>query len=132
MNDQEELDQLIDKFMNHDKLERPSLNFTDKVMSEVAKANDRKIVYQPLLPKYVMVIGLLGIIVFAFLGVNSNGTDQDISGYLLNFQEVNSWFSNVLGSFEISKELSYTVIITGLMVCVQVLFLKKHFDKRFA
>jgi len=131
MNNQEELNQLIDKFMNDDKLETPSLNFTDKVMTAVHTVDSRKIVYRPLMPKYVMVLVLLCVITFSVLGIYYGGTAPDISQYTLNLQEVNSWFSNVFHNVEISNTLSYTIVLTGLMVCIQVFFLKKHFDKRF-
>ncbi len=131
MNDQEELNQLMDRFMNDDKLETPPLDFTEKVMTAVHTVQRRKIVYRPLVPKYVMIIVLLCVVTFTVVGIAYGDMTLDISQYLSGLQDVNLWFTNFFHSVKISNTLSYTIVLTGLMVCIQVFFLKKHFDKRF-
>ncbi len=131
MNDQEELNQLMDRFMNDDKLETPPLDFTEKVMSAVHTVQRRKIVYRPLVPKYVIIIVLLCVIAFSVVAIDYGDMNTDIAQYLSGLQDVNLWFSNFFHSVKISNTLSYTIVLTGLMVCIQVFFLKKHFDKRF-
>lgn len=128
--DEKNIEAFIDKLMSADTLEQPSVNFTDKVMSQVeAVSNTKAIVYKPLISKTVWFI-----IIGAFIA---------LAGYLtINETKANnSWFnrfdwSNVsFNLFEnvssnLSSTLMYAVVFLAIMVSVQVPLLKHYFNKR--
>lgn len=140
MNEQTDkyLDQLAKKVMKDASLETPSFDFTNIVMSQVSALSHKKVIaYKPLISKTGWIFILVGILILVFFVLFGNQTSS--SGWLntMGF----SMFSNnamtqvflnfKIPSFTISKTLTYAIVFFGIMVCIQIPFLKHHFNQRF-
>ena len=135
MNQQEDkyLDHLAKKVMKEASLESPSFNFTNAVMSQVkAFETNTATMYKPLISKtgwlFISAI-LLGVISYAIFGTNTADSGWlsrvDLS-VLSNFK-----VTNLLSGVAIPKTVTYAVVLFGLMLSVQILFLKRHLNKQF-
>lgn len=135
MNQQEDkqLDHLAKKIVKEASLESPSLNFTNAIMSQIkALEMNSATIYKPLISKTgwgVISMILLGAILYVILGSNTES-----SGWLSNVDlSVLSNFklTNLFSGIAIPKSVTYGVVLFGLMLSIQVLFLKRHFNKQF-
>lgn len=128
------LDNLTKKVIKSGALESPSFNFTDAVMSQVKALDKNQLtVYKPLISKKMwalILVSFLSILVYILFF----GTQTEPSGWLstVDFSALtNNSVSNSLSSFKLSKTVMYTIVLFGIMFCIQIPFLKNHFDKRF-
>jgi hypothetical protein len=130
VNENKELEKLVDKMMRETALDSPSFDFTSKVMSQVLAAKQREVtVYKPLISTTAF-IALFGLF-FVFCGcLFMYGEGQNESLYTaIDYRKI---FNNrLLSGFSISKITVYAVMVSTLMFCIQIPFLKNHFDKRF-
>ena len=123
------LDDLTKKIIKDTAIERPSFNFTNIVMAKVnVLADNKAIVYRPLISKvgWFFVIGLfVAVLIYTlFFGNQTEGLDL--------FDKVDfSLLSNYLPDFKFSKTVTYSIVLFGLMLSIQIPILKHHFDKRF-
>lgn len=121
----------LENFTNHimkgTALESPSYDFTSKVMFRALATQKSKVAaYKPLIPKSVFA-GVFGCFVAAFICLPDNATPQ-----------TSRWFSDLysglMGSsahffaFEFSEIATYAVVFATLVLFVQILLLKKHFE----
>lgn len=123
-NEDKFLEKLVDTIMKDSKLEKPSLDFTAKVMSQVLTTKTSEVyVYKPLISKYVfiLVFGCL-ITLFFYLKPQTDNSFNRLS---------DSVFYNIIrmSLFSFSKITVYSVGITTLLLFIQISFLKKHFEK---
>lgn len=132
MDDQKKLEGMIDKFMEHDELTAPSIDFTKKVMANVAAIQTNKTIAKPLFSKRVWFMTAAAVTICVYLAFNLSGNSPIATEYLSGFNSFNTWLSKYTLNFKVSKTLIYSIVITGLMVCLQMFLLKKHFDRRFA
>ncbi|WP_242135519.1 hypothetical protein [Aestuariivivens marinum] len=123
------LDDLTKKIIKDTAIERPSFNFTNTVMANVnAIAENKATVYRPLISKTVwfFVIGLF-LVVFLYVLFFANQTEG-----LGWFNKIDfSLPSNYLPDFKFSKTVTYSIVLFGLMLSIQIPILKHHLDKRF-
>jgi hypothetical protein len=140
MNDQTDkyLDELAKKVIKDAPLETPSFNFTNAVMSQVAALNNNKITtYKPLISKTGWIFISIGILTLIFIILFGNKTES--SGWLstVDFSVLsNNKLSNTLlgfktSGFAITKTLGYALVLFSVMVCIQIPFLKHHFNQRY-
>ncbi len=121
-NSDNNLEKLMDDTMKHAGLEAPSLNFTAMVMSKVLAT--KSIAYKPLMPKSFFIV-VLGCFCALVLYLFTNGTSPK-----------NSWFDlSALSSiynmqFKFSQSTVFSVVVATFMLFVQIVFLKKHFNKQ--
>nr|WP_315176434.1 hypothetical protein [uncultured Flavobacterium sp.] len=128
-NENKDLEKFVDKMMSDLTLESPSVDFTSKVMAQVAatKASDVTL-YKPLIPKsiFIAVFGftcLLTIYLFIY--------GETTPGSWLNFINYDKLFNTrFLKGFAISKISIYAIVASTIMFCVQIGFLKNYFNKR--
>ncbi len=117
------LDKFSKKIFTEAAKEKPSFDFTSKVMSQIEATYAEKLIYKPLIPKAIWVLILVSLVFwFSYLFKN-------------HFEGGSGWFSSldlnsVFSNFNLSKSATYTIILFGVMVCVQVSFLKYYFAKR--
>lgn len=136
MNQQEDkyLDQIAEKIMKDASLESPSFNFTDAVMSrvEALEGNNAVITYKPLISKvgwFFILITLLGAIAYVLFGSNAeslgwlNGIDFSAFPSLKNV--------NILSGITIPKTVTYSVVLFGFMLSIQIFYIKRHLNKPF-
>lgn len=130
VNENKELEKLVDKMMRETALDSPSFDFTSKVMSQVlATKSSGATVYKPLISTtaFITIFGLI-FIFCAYLFMYGEGQDES----LFTTNHYSKLFNNrLLSGFSISKITVYAVVVSILMFCIQVPFLKNHLDKRF-
>ncbi|HEX9601326.1 MAG TPA: hypothetical protein VF985_07550 [Mariniflexile sp.] len=140
MNEQTDkyLDQLAKKVMKDAPLETPSFNFTDTVMSQVSALSYKKVTeYKPLISKTGWVFILVGILILVFFVLfgnqtSSSGWSNTIDFSMLSNNTMTQALSNFkIPSFTISKTSTYAIVLFGVMLCIQISFLKHHFNQRF-
>lgn len=127
------LDNLAKRIIKDSELQSPSLNFVDNVMARVNElAQSKTTVYRPLISKKVwaLIISVAALIVVAAI-FNGNSTN----GFALPERFILSRFSfgNLLEGFssiQLSEAFIYALIFFGIMLSLQMSFLKHYFDKR--
>lgn len=73
----------------------------------------------------------LGFIVLCFYFVLGAEKQEESWFSALDFSVLSkNKFANVFSDFTISETLKYGLLFFGLMLCIQILFLKNYFDKR--
>lgn len=132
MDNQKELEKLIDKLMTSDRLETPSVDFTNKVVDIAIKTKSERIEYKPLLPKWILYLTVVIVITFLVYGINLYVTSGTSTPYFKDLNKIGSWSSNFFAQFNFSKTVTYAIVISGLMICFHTLVLKKHFENRLA
>ena len=128
----EKLDTMLERLMRDEGLESPSFDFTNKVMDKVfALEVNSTLVYKPLISKkawFLMGLTFLAIIIYVLLNGSGEGSEWlsriNLSNYQFNL------FKNF--NFELSKTLSYGIVLFAVMIGVQVTLLKSYFDKRIS
>lgn len=126
------LDNLTKKVIKEAHLESPSFNFTASVMSQVTELSNNSVTeYKPLISKtgwIVISIVFLALITYMILGTQ----EASISWFdSLDWSVLsNNKLTSLLSGFSIPKTLTYAVVLFGFMLCIQVLFLKNHFNQR--
>ncbi len=127
------LDDLSRRVVEESTIESPSFNFTDSVMSKVNALHESKAtVYKPLISKTSWF--LIGFSVLAsILYILFFGTNTETSNWIqsISFSMLSNINMDILPSISISKTVTYAFLFFGLMICIQIPFLKNHFDKRF-
>lgn len=128
------LDDLTRKVMKVASIEKSSFNFTDTVMSQVNELSKSNVtVYKPLISKKTWIlisVGFLATIIYLIIKGESNTTSwlSTVDYSVIS----NNRLTNIISNFAISKTVSYGILLFGLMFCVQIPFLKHHFNQRFA
>tara|TARA_R110002049_G_scaffold137695_2_gene297737 strand:+ start:1614 stop:2030 length:417 start_codon:yes stop_codon:yes gene_type:complete len=127
------LDDLTKKVFKETSIESPSFNFTDAVMSQVnALSKSHVTVYKPLISKttwFLILVGFLAITIYALLYGSQTDSISWLSKLDFSFFSNNA-VSNTLSSLKLSKTVMYAIVLFGLMFCVQIPFLKHHFNQR--
>lgn len=126
------LDNLSRKVIGESAIENPSFDFTQTVMSQITALNSSKATtYVPLISKRVW--SLLAIVFVGVLGYLVLGSSNVESGWLSEIgidRFLNYEISNPLSGFNMSQTMIYSIVLFGLMFCVQIPLLKRYFDKR--
>lgn len=130
-NTDKNIEKLVERMLQEVEPDKPSINFTTKVMAEALALNKNKsMVYKPLLSRRTWIFIFLGIITVFIYSFITFGAAT--SGFNLNFTVFN-WdrLEKIFQSVQISSVTGNVIVFAALMVLIQILFLKKHLDKRF-
>jgi hypothetical protein len=127
------LEELTDRMMKEIDVEKPSMDFTNSIMQGIHEQETKKVTqYKPLISTPVWTglgitfMGLLYFIVSTNETTNSNWLNN------LDFSVlINNTFTDSITSFTLPKTMAYAIGLFGLMLCIQIPFLKHYFDKRF-
>ena len=127
------LDDLAKKIIKEGLIESPSFSFTESVMSQVLNLNkNHAIVYKPLISKSVWFLILAAIIMIVIYTVYFGGQSEDVSWInRIDFGVLSNNRITHLFHFNFSKTFTYAVVFSAIMIGVQVVFLKNHFNQRF-
>ncbi|MEM0574878.1 hypothetical protein [Flavobacterium polysaccharolyticum] len=128
-NENKDLEKFVDRMMSDLTLESPSVDFTSKVMTQVAatKASDVTL-YKPLIPKsiFIAVFGFTCLLTI-YLFIYGETTPES----WLNFINYDKLFNTrFLKGFAISKISMYAIVASTVMFCIQIGFLRNYFNKR--
>lgn len=128
------LDELSKKIIKEAALESPSFNFTDAIMSQVGtlSAKSSVTIYRPLISKNGwLVIAIVFITLLVIMVMSTEGYSLDVLNKL-NFSIIsNNKITEAVSSITVSRTFTYSIALFGLMLSVQIPWLKNHLDKRF-
>ena len=128
--DNKKIEDLVNKLMTADSLEKAPLDFTDKVMARVEALSDSKsIAYKPLIPKYLwwfIASSFIALLCY-FLFKEPTGDSSFLEKFNLPDISFNP-LDNL--SFEPSNTLMYAVVLFAIMFSIQIPILKQYFNKR--
>lgn len=125
------IEQLIEKMMDDDKLQSPSIDFTSKIMANVQVLEEKKLkIYKPLISKPIWIlIGLAVatlVIYVSLFSVSETDFKIDEIGKLYSDR-----MSRAFSGIHFSKNILYAILIVPIMILVQVGILKNYFDKKY-
>ncbi len=127
------LDQLSRKVMGKANMDRPSLDFTTLVMSQInALATSKAFVYKPLISKWVWwCLGILVFSVFAYVLFFSSESGAGATQRFLLKDEIFGKMGSLFQNFNISEVSVYAVLLFCLMLYVQIPIIKAYRKKRY-
>lgn len=127
------LEETTDRMMKGIDVEIPSIDFTNSIMQEIIELETKNVTrYKPLISKPVWaVLGMAFVALLYFIVSTNESVSSDGLDYLDFSVITNNKFTNSLRSFTLPKTIAYAIGLFGLMLCVQIPFLKHHFNKRF-
>lgn len=131
-NEDKRIEELVNKLMANDSLEKAPANFTNDVMSKVeALSETRTIVYKPLIPKYVWWLLGLGFVALVFNVILNKPSDSSSLSERYNLPKVSfDFLSNI--SIDFSSNLMYASVLLAVMVAIQVSLLKQYLNQRLS
>ncbi|TBV27549.1 hypothetical protein DMZ43_00375 [Meridianimaribacter sp. CL38] len=134
-NENKYVEAFTDKVLKDTKLESPSFDFTDAVMSQVEAIQYSKATrYKPLISKPVWVvisIGFLSFVAYLLFQKNTKSSSEwftNIDFSLIFDNALAKLFSNL----QFSNIFVYAMLLFAIMLCVQISWLKNYFDKRLS
>lgn len=133
IDNEQRIEDLVNKLMANDSLEKAPANFTDSVMSKIETVSEAKsIVYKPLIPKYIWWL-LAGGFVSLVLYFVFKSTPSSSQGFAerYNLPEVSFNLLDNL-SVDFSNILMYATVLLAIMVSIQVPLLKQYFNNRLS
>jgi hypothetical protein len=127
-----ELDAFAKKYVKEVSIEKPSLDFTASLMQKIViESNSEVFKAKALISKKGWFI--ISLLMLAIIFIPFKTSEKSI----INFPKIDFSFfdklqlSNLYESISISNNVLYAVFFFGLMIIAQIVFLKKHFDKKF-
>jgi hypothetical protein len=131
-NEEKRIEDLVNKLMANDSLEKAPADFTNDVMSKIETLSETKtIVYKPLIPKYVWWFLGLGFVALIYNVIFNKSADSSTLSERYNLPEVSfDLFSNL--SVDFSNTLMYATVLLAVMVAIQIPLLKQYFNQRLS
>lgn len=131
-NQDKKIEELVDKLMANDSLEKAPINFTDEVMSRIEVLSETKtIVYKPLIPKYVWWLLGLGFVALIVNVILNKSSDSSSLSERYDLPEISFDVFNNL-SVDFSSTLMYATVLLAIMVAIQVPLLKQYFNQKLS
>ena len=131
---QPKFDEFIQKRIKEEGLEKPSLNFTNAVISkiDILKEHSGVTVYKPLIPKNIWFSGAAIVIIsFSYLVYGDIAMEFNWLPEMKMEQIGQLNLVERLPNLNISNIYVYAFIGLAFFVGVQVYLLKSHFNKRY-
>ena len=130
--DDKRIEDLINKLMSADSLEKAPLDFTDKVMAKVeALSHSDVTVYKPLIPKYIWWLLAAGFAILVGNILFKSPSDGVSLTERYNLPDVSfNLFENI--SLDFSNTLMYAFVLLAIMVSIQIPILKQYFNNRLS
>jgi len=127
MEENKELDDFIRKIVEEVGFEQPSDNFTNTTLSKIELITENNsTVYKPIISRSIWV-GIVVVVIGIFIYVIFNKPSIEIGW--LSLLNLNT--SLRIPDIFVSNIYIYACIVLAFFVGVQVLFLKRHFEKRY-
>ena len=125
------LENLVEKMMKENSLEKPSFNFTSKVMTDVFLIEKKKsFSYKPVISKrtWLIIFAAIGsLITWMIFNVSGNKASSNFDFSFINADKIFTIFSG----FQFSSITTNIILLAMLMIFIQILFLKNYLNKRF-
>lgn len=128
----EELDAFAKKYVKEIEQEKPSADFTASLMKTIlAESKSKVFKTKALISKkgWAIIVGCMLTIVLVSLKTSKESLIQTPE---FNFSFLDKiQIPEFLSAVSLSNTVLYAIFFFGLMILAQVVFLKKHFNKRF-
>ncbi|WP_347174008.1 hypothetical protein [Polaribacter uvawellassae] len=127
-----EIDAFAKKYVKEIPTETPSVDFTSNLMKSITQLEPVKstIVYKPLISKkgwFVVGLAILAIILIPF----SSSKEEIVTLPKLDFSFLNKLsFSGVFENLAVSNTTFIITTIFGLLLSIQIIYLKGYFEKK--
>lgn len=124
-----DIEKLIDKIMKEHILEMPSLDFTSKVMAQVAVQTTKVVRYQPLISNTVWVAifgSILATCIYVFSGVAPQTGQYDMDVSIL----YNNKVSEAVARIPFSEVTMYALVVLAFLILIQIPLLNNHFGRK--
>lgn len=127
----EELDAFAKKYIQEQKVEQPSANFTANIMQSVLRTENVALYKAtPLISKKVWG-ALAAVLIGAIVLVARGSSVQWLQVPELNLEALSKiQVPNIFETLTVSKTMLYACFFFTLMIFVQIYFLKGHFAKK--
>jgi hypothetical protein len=127
--DDQKLEAMIERLVQDDILESPSLDFTEKVMHKIqALETSSSTLYKPLISRNTwLLIAFLFMSLVAYIILNANPSE----GQWLSFVEVPELNFDLFDHFKVdlSASLKYGALLLTVLIGVQITVIKTYFDR---
>lgn len=130
-NKNKKIDAFFKKQFQDIPLESPSKDFTSNIMDMIQQEEvSTTAAYKPLISKKVWILVAAAFTAVFFIPFQkTEGSLLSEVSFDLSFLQ-NISFSNVFDGISVSSTVFYGFLFFGIMLLIQVLFLKDHFNKR--
>ena len=125
MDEQKDLEKLMNKIFDVDQLEAPSADFTTNVLEKIETQKKVRLAYAPLLPGWVFVIIAVLVVLFVLYVFNSTESVSPQTNYFESMDFSTTWLSERMSQFRFSKSLGYSVLVVGILICLQARLLNR-------
>lgn len=128
----EDLDAFAKKYVKEISTESPSLDFTANLMGKINQLQEAKstIVYKPLISKKGWFVVFAAIIAVVFIPFQSKEEGLfTLPEFNLSFLDKLN-FSGLFEGLQVSNSLLYLAITFLVLISIQILYLKGHFEKQ--
>jgi hypothetical protein len=129
-NEDKHLEEFTARLMGESSLEKPTAEFTSKVMMQALAVQTRTATqYKPLISKpfWFIIFGAVGMLmVYLFTHADTRAGGP----YDADLNTINNKFINGLVAFKFSDITLFTVVLLTVMLLIQITFIKRYFDKR--
>lgn len=128
----EEIHAFTKKYVKEIPTETPSLDFTSNLMGKINQLQEAKstIVYKPLISKKGWLVVLAAIVAVIFIPFQSKEEGLfTMPEFNLSFLDKLS-FSGLFDGIQVSNSLLYLAITFSVLIGIQILYLKGHFEKQ--
>lgn len=128
----EEIHAFAKKYVKEIPKETPSVDFTVNLMKSITQIETvrKTIVYKPLISKkgwFVVVLAIISVFLIPF----NSSKEQTFTLPKLNFSFLDKLgFSGVLEGLSVSSTTFIIALIFGLLMSIQIVYLKGYFEKR--
>lgn len=130
-NKNQQIDAFLKKQLQEIPLESPSKNFTSNIMDVLQeKESSIATLYKPLISKKVWIFVAAAIVAVFFIPFQKT-EDSLLNKVSLDFsflEKIN--LSGIFDGISISSTSAYVAFFFTIMIFIQVVFLKNHFNKR--
>jgi hypothetical protein len=125
------IEDILKKAMKSSKIERPSPNFTDNIMSKVEALEAQKISYQPLISKKSWVtLSVLVLLIVSILLFRESDSQSAYLEALFHYIKMDLSFINFNSNFNIPEIFMYGILLFGLLFGIQIVLIKYFYVKR--
>lgn len=129
VNEDKHIEKFVDKVMKELVIERPSIDFTSKVMAQVISTKKSEIsTYQPLISNYVWLIILGSFLTLVFFLITNGDTSTNS---WIGSLDLSVFSNNIFSKVKFSKITFYAVLLLTLMFYIQIPLIKNQIDKQY-
>lgn len=127
----EEFDVFAKKYLKEIEVETPSQNFTASLMKRIEVQKTAIFNQDPLISKKEW-FGVFCVVLMVLFSSNKTSENDILNLPKIDFSFLEeNQISQLFHTISVSSTTMYAFFFFGLMILLQVVFLKNHFDKRF-